>query len=268
MGRRTSLMLRLALSLATGCVELPSSPHAADEAQADASLLVQDGGAARPPTADGPAAPGCWLEPGAGGHAAGGDGPVEGPASEVSGQGMEDRGGAAGAPAPRMPRAASEIVITELMPNPALVADTDGEWIELHNPSPTLSLDLAGCALEDGGASKPLGETLLVAPGAFVTLARTEAAGFVPDRTLSFSLANEADTISLVCEGVLIDRVAYGPGFPLAAGTSMALDPAAFDALSNDDAASWCLSPIASYAEQGTPGMPNAPCHADDDAGR
>jgi hypothetical protein len=166
-----------------------------------------------------------------------------------------------------MPRTASEIVITELMSNPALVSDTDGEWIELHNPSAT-PLDLAGCALDDGGASKALAEALLVAPGAFITLARTEAAGFVPDRTLSFSLGNEGDAIALVCEGVTIDRVAYGPGFPLAAGISMALDPAAFDAASNDDAAAWCPSPRASYAEQGTPGMPNAPCHPDEDAGR
>jgi hypothetical protein len=167
---------------------------------------------------------------------------------------------------PRRPRAASEIVITELMPDPALVADTVGEWIELHNPSATATLDLAGCSLDDGGANKPLTEALLVAPGAFVTLARSEAAGFVPDRTLSFSLANQADTIALVCDAVVIDRVAYGIGFPLAPGVSMALDPAAYDAARNDDPASWCLSPTSSYAEQGTPGAANASCHGDPEA--
>lgn len=266
MRRRASCMVGAAIAFTAGCVELPPAPHAPDESQADASLFVQDGGGRRPPAAEGPAAPGgCWVEPGGGGA-----GPATGLLGDGGALGVEgSRPAPAGASAaPRMPRAASEVVITELMPNPMLVSDTDGEWVELHNPSATTALDLAGCALDDGGASKPLADALLVPPGTFVTLARTEAAGFVPDRTLSFSLANEADSIALVCEGVTIDRVAYGPGFPLAAGTSMALDPSAFDATSNDAAATWCLSPRASYAEQGTPGMPNPPCHEDEDAGR
>ena len=262
----------LVIAVSAGCVELPRSASAtSDEALLDASLLVQDGGARRPPTADGPPASGCWSEPGAGdGVLPAGDGGL------LSGGGASGAPGpagvGAGAAKPRRPEAASEIVITELMADPALVADTAGEWIELHNPSSTTTLDLAGCTLDDGGAQKPVTDALLVRPGGFVTLARSATAGFVPDLTLSFSLANEADAIAVVCDAVMIDRVAYGVGFPLAPGVSMALDPAAFDAASNDEPGAWCLSPSASagYGEQGTPGAANPPCHgeADSDAGR
>ena len=250
--------------LATGCVELPSAPDEAASGAPDASLFVLDGGARRPPTAEGPAAPGCWLEPSAGGTGAG-----LAPAPRVGGTGAGGAGaGLPPADAPgRMPRAPSEVVITELMPNPAQVPDDDGEWLELHNPSSDTTLELQGCALDDGGATKPLADPLQLAPGGFATLARSALAGFVPDATLSFSLANEADAIALSCEGVVIDRVAYGPSFPLAPGVSTALDPGAFDAAANDDPTSWCPSASSTYAEQGTPGAPNPPCHGDVDAG-
>jgi hypothetical protein len=255
----------LAVVSASGCVEVPRAPSPVD-VPLDGSLLSQDGGARRPATAEGPPVSGCWPESGGGGA-----GEPLAPGTVGDGgilDGTASPSGATGATtAPRAPRAVSEIVITELMSDPALVADGDGEWIELHNPSDAV-LDLAGCELDDGGTRKMLADSLLVPKGGFVTLARSAAAGFVPDRTLSFTLANMADAIGLECQGVVVDRVVYGAGFPLAAGVSMALDPSAFDATRNDDASAWCLSPTTTYAEQGTPGEANAPCHGDADAGR
>jgi hypothetical protein len=68
-----------------------------------------------------------------------------------------------------------------------------------------------------------------------------------------------------VCSGVVIDRVSYGAGFPLAAGASMALDPAALDATSNDHGSAWCLGRDGASGDLGTPGAANPAC-ADDDA--
>jgi hypothetical protein len=253
----------LALALAA-CVELPTQEQTAP-VPLDASPWVQDAGAHRPPTAEGPPAPGCGEASGtAGAGSAGlslapGDGGLASPVGPSASP--------AASATSRPVRAPSEIVITELMPNPELVRDDQGEWIELYNPSTSAALDLGGCAIDDGGASKVLAEALVLAPGGYATLARSQAAGFSPTRTLSFSLANEADSIALLCEGVIIDRVVYGAGYPLAPGISMALDAAALDAASNDDPAAWCLSPRSTYAEQGTPGAPNGSCHGDDDAG-
>ena len=239
MANRVERVACLLMAVGGGCVELPRSRSATeDDALLDASTLLQDGGARRPPTADGPPPTGCWSDPGAGSPIApqGGDGGLP------AGAGGTAAAAAPGAAKPRRPAAEST------------------------------TFDLAGCALDDGGARKPITDALLVPPGGFVTLARSEAAGFVPDLTLSFSLANQADAIALACDAVIVDRVVYGAGFPLAPGVSMALDPAASDATSNDQPGAWCLSPAASagYGELGTPGAANPPCHGDvdSDAGR
>jgi hypothetical protein len=171
--------------------------------------------------------------------------------------------------APSRPSAAGQIVITEIMANPSAVSDTDGEWIELHNPSAIEALDLTGCAVDDGGKTPhAINMPLYLEPGAYVTIARSVNAGFAADLLLGISLSNDADTVALLCQGVAIDRVAYGPGFPLAPGASMSLDPGSIDAARNDTAAAWCLARVSYGSDLGTPGAPNPDCSDRDlDAG-
>jgi hypothetical protein len=60
----------------------------------------------------------------------------------------------------------------------------------------------------------------------------------------------------------VVDAVDYSVGsFPLAPGKAMSLDPGAFDATSNDAAASWC-SAAAQYGagDFGSPGALNPLC--------
>ena len=59
--------------------------------------------------------------------------------------------------AARPARAAGQIVITELMHNTTTISDDAGEWIEVYNPSPTVTYDLFGCDVSD---TSPPGNTI------------------------------------------------------------------------------------------------------------
>jgi hypothetical protein len=106
---------------------------------------------------------------------------------------------------------------------------------------------------------------LRVPPLGFLAFARTGQVGFVPAQLLAVSLGNAADSVALICGGTVIDRVSYGPGFPLVAGASMSLDPSALAASANDTPDVWCAgrTPDA-IGELGTPGDTNPACEEDD----
>jgi hypothetical protein len=265
------------LVVIVGCVDVPEAPRdPADttlDAAAGAQLAIDGGWWARPQTGEPYLGPECDTSGAAGAGAADStSGADAGFAPWGAGQGADVGAGAGsagdmpGAPA-RRPSTAGDLVITELMSNPEAVRDDAGEWFELHNPAAAQVFELAGCAIDDGGAApRMLAGPLRVDPGAFVAVARSEEVGFVPDWTMTFSLGNAADVLALICDGVVIDRVAYGAGFPLTPGASMALDPAALDAHANDGPEPWCVALLGYGAERGSPGAPNPPC-ADADAG-
>jgi hypothetical protein len=262
--------------MVVGCVDVPSAPRVPADAELDAAagaqLAIDGGWWARPEDGEPYTGPECDTSAAPGTGAAGsilGDG---GFASSSAGQGAEvgagaDSPGSTEDGPPRRPSAAGDLVITELMSNPEAVRDDAGEWFELHNPSEAQAFDLAGCAIDDGSAApRMLTGPLRVEAGAFVVVARSEEVGFVPDWIMTFSLANAADALALICDGVLIDRVAYGAGFPLAPGASMALDPEAIDPQTNDAPEAWCVAWLGGGAELGSPGAPNPRCD-DADAG-
>lgn len=161
-----------------------------------------------------------------------------------------------------VPDGAGQIVISELMINPALLADTAGEWIELYNPSTLVTYDLAGCVLGDLGVdAHTIGASLRVAPRSFVTLARAATPGFTPNYVYSaFNLANATDEVVLSCGGTTIDQVVYDTafGWSVPTGASLSLSPASLDATSNDSPTSWCAATTAyGSGDLGTPGAPN-----------
>lgn len=261
------------------CIDLPARPSGV-AARADASVsdaVHLDAGPLRPADAPPYNGPECdtasghvaWLDSG---QAFGGG---DGGASLGLGGNFAGPSSGPGDPAQlpvkaRRPNLVGELVITEIMSNPASLSDTDGEWFELHNPSTSQNLDLGGCMLNDGSASEKLiPAPMLIAPGAYAVVVRSAAAGLAANLVISFLLGNEADTIAVRCDGIEIDRVAYGPGFPLLSGVSMSLDPQVSDALSNDQAPAWCPATISYGADLGTPGTPNPDCDeaAVEDAG-
>lgn len=172
-----------------------------------------------------------------------------------------------------IPRPApGEVIVTEIMQNPSVLPDADGEFFELYNTTMS-TLQLSGCVIEgstDNGFTV-LGDLQIPSLG-FVTFATTSMVdqGFIADYQwpdADYNLTNGADTVRVVCDGAMIDEVAYDGGgamgvFPDPNGQSMSLDPGSWDSVSNDDGANWCPGTTDYNGDFGTPGTPNPICMA------
>ncbi len=163
-----------------------------------------------------------------------------------------------------------DIVITEIMQNPATVSDFVGEWFEVTNVTND-PIDLLGFTIRDtGGDSHVISSSVVVFPFSYVVLGNnadvtTNGGVFVSYEYSGVSLGNGSDELILEFAGQVIDQVAWDNGatFPDPSGASMSLDPAATDATANDDGANWCeaTTPYGD-GDLGTPGGPNPPCNA------
>ena len=164
------------------------------------------------------------------------------------------------------PRAAGEVVVTEVMYDPHdPLADETAEWFELYNAADRV-VDLVGCTVDAGGPRTVLG-TLRADPGGRLVLARSSDAdangGLAPDHLFDFPLGNAGATLTLSCRDLVVDQVAYDDGgaFPDARAHSIALDPGATDAATNDAGGNWCRArALYAAANHGTPGEANPPC--------
>jgi len=163
-----------------------------------------------------------------------------------------------------------DIIISEIMQNPSVVYDSDGEYVELYNTT-NVGIDIRGWDLSDAISdfhtiSSP---TPVVVPshGYLVLGINSDMAsnggvlvGYVYD---NFLLGNSSDEVILSSKGLVSDQVKYdgGPAFPDPKGASMSLSPSKLNATANDQGSNWCLSksklPGGDY---GTPFMPNDPC--------
>ena len=157
------------------------------------------------------------------------------------------------------------LVITEIMADPAQVADANGEWFEIHNRTRS-AVQLRGLIFKDDGTDNDtVNVSLIVQAGRYAVFARDSVratnGGVIVSHVYSgFSLASTADEIELILGGIRIDRVAYGAGYPLATGIALALTPAATH-LSNDSVARWCAATTPYGAgDLGTPFTPNPAC--------
>jgi hypothetical protein len=114
-----------------------------------------------------------------------------------------------------------DLLISEIMVNPAAVSDARGEWFELYNPTDD-EINLRGIVIGDDGRDSHKIETdLLILPGHFLTLGRNGDAlsngGFVADYVYDdFTLSNSGDEI-LLSEGPIEHlRLDYGGSFDVA----------------------------------------------------
>lgn len=160
------------------------------------------------------------------------------------------------------PTTAGEVVVNEIMPNPATVADSSGgEWFELYNAG-TDTFDLEGCEIYDANTdSHSISSELLIAPGDFITLANGASPGFTPDYSYTsgdFTLDNTSDSIILACGGTDIDSVStYDSTFSYSGGTSAELARTTLDDTSNDTGSNWCAGTDSYNGDLGTPGAAN-----------
>lgn len=252
----------LAALLLTGCLDMDYGLQTGDElARPPAEDAADTGGWADTGWAEADA-PGDEADPDAG-DVGGSDGSTPNP----------EPGGSRDNPRPPVP---GDLVLNELMINPAEVSDASGEWVELWNRSDAW-VDVEGYRLADDNVDDytfdPTDEdSLIVAPGGFlVVCASRDAAanGGVPcDAEYfyqtwggGFALANSEDEVVLVDpDGVEVDRVAYGAGF-VRTGAALGVDPSRATVGGNDAADGWCAqSARLASGDLGTPGQENDRC--------
>ena len=118
-----------------------------------------------------------------------------------------------------------DLLISEIMANPAAVSDTRGEWFELYNPTGE-PVNLRGITLgDDGGDAHRIESDLLIMPRHFLVLARNGDSalngGFEADYVYrDFTLGNSDDEIVLRDGALEWLRLDYGLGFAAAGHSS------------------------------------------------
>lgn len=169
---------------------------------------------------------------------------------------------------PPLARAANpgDVVINEVMQNPAAVADASGEWFELHNAT-TSPINIDGWTII-GGATEShtisAGGSLVIAANGFIALGRVASpatnGGYTPAYVIAgISLGNGSDLLAIRQGAVTIDSVGWDDGatFPDPDGATMELkDPLA----DNGIGANWAANTTISYGlgDFGTPGAQNS----------
>ncbi len=184
------------------------------------------------------------------------------------------------------PYAAGQLVITEIMADTVGVDDESGEWFEIYNPSTTVTYDLIGCLIFDTGTAvgdqDTIAKHVIVAPGAFVTLARfgdAATGGFMPsydyhttlnaagtalDPDKDVKFGNAGDEVGITCGVTPIDIVQFQTWTVANAvphGRSYSLDPSHYSATDNDVEGNWCTGTNVYFStNRGTPGVTNLAC--------
>jgi hypothetical protein len=157
---------------------------------------------------------------------------------------------------------APHLVISELMKNPEVLPDADGEWLELHNAG-SQPVDLGGCTLARDEQSLALEGGISIEPGGYMTFSNGEMPGFDADVLYrGITLPNSGSfVLRLACADQVLDEVGLDAiAVPSRAGHSLSLSGSAMDAASNDLPSSWCEGTTAYNGDLGTPGSANPDC--------
>ncbi|MCK6503488.1 lamin tail domain-containing protein [Myxococcota bacterium] len=168
-----------------------------------------------------------------------------------------------------------DLVLSELMVNPQVVEDTEGEWFELYNTA-GYDIQIQGYTLRDEDydtwvidvpMSIPAHSYYLVCAdlnpntnggveGCDAWFYRSE----LPPPGMAFG--NNGDEVILVRpDGVEIDRLVYDDAW-VEDAAAVGVDPDHLDHVGNDDMGNWCpqRTVVTWGGEPGTPGFENDPC--------
>jgi hypothetical protein len=159
--------------------------------------------------------------------------------------------------------AKAALIINEIMYDPFMAGDTDGEWFELYNPD--AALDLMGYAISDLSSSVSISTSLIIPAGGYLIFGRnsdmTANGGVNVDYTFSFSLNNGGDTLSIMApDNSVLNSITYGTGtsFPIGNGASIYFTGIGV----NTDGSNWedasLLGITYGDGDFGTPGALNA----------
>jgi hypothetical protein len=167
-----------------------------------------------------------------------------------------------------------DLLITEIMNDPAKVEDTKGEWFEVYNASPS-PLDLKGLVLRhqaiavDPNAAEAIVTSVVVPAGGYVVLGNNGDLATNGGVTIHYvysskvSLNNSKDYVALeTADATLLDGVTYDTAKLKVTGKSRSLDPASMTMLGNDTDTNFCAAKtlIAGSTDYGTPGKTNDSC--------
>jgi len=162
---------------------------------------------------------------------------------------------------------AQDIMVSEIMQNPAAVGDANGEWFEVFNPTGS-TIDINGWTISDDGTNSHVisngGALNVVAGGRAVlcidAVAATNGGVTCAYQYTGIALANGSDELILTdTVPALRDRVAWDNGatFPDPTGASMYfVGP---DTADNNVGANWSTSGVAyGDGDLGSPGTQGA----------
>jgi hypothetical protein len=159
-----------------------------------------------------------------------------------------------------------DLIITEIFANPANVnlSDGDGEYFEVYNTTGA-AIDMQSFTVSDDGSDSFTVNSSVVVPAfGYVVFNRngdtTTNGGITTDYEYgtSMSLANSADEIILICNGVEIDRVDYTGAWPIEDGIAAELSLSTLNSIDNDDMANWGEATNEFFTSNfGTPGAIN-----------
>lgn len=169
-----------------------------------------------------------------------------------------------------VPPLPGDLIITELMPNPAAVSDADGEWFEV---AVQRDVDLNGLTIGNNDPADGIDDTvadnacLPVTAGSLLIFARnldTATNGGLPEAVaeFGFGLVNGDARLFIGHDDgathTVVDEVTWASS---SAGVSLNLDPDEIDAAANDLAENFCPgeSPYGD-GDLGTPGAANREC--------
>lgn len=179
-----------------------------------------------------------------------------------------------------VPPQPGDLIITEVMPSPAAVTDSNGEWFEARV---TRDIDLNGLGLDRAGDSAPpdviqAADCLHVAGGAYVLFARNadplSNGGLSPYGEFRFALLPGSTTtpgdVRIMNGATIVDAVTWTES---KAGRSISLDPDRASETANDEATNFCdgatpYNTVGAVSDYGTPGLPNAQCPLQPPAGQ
>lgn len=160
-----------------------------------------------------------------------------------------------------------ELVITELLIQPAAVQEVDGEWFEIANVSDH-PITLDGLTLASKSAShtiNPCNPLVLeagarLAMGRNADIAKNGGVPMVYSYKTDLSLTNAGDSMSLKAGATVVDQVTWLKAW-VTKGQALSLDPTQTTDTGNDTLSHWCWSPQKlPGGDSGTPGVTNPKC--------
>ncbi|HUR29147.1 MAG TPA: lamin tail domain-containing protein [Planctomycetota bacterium] len=177
-------------------------------------------------------------------------------------------------PPPPPPPVTGTIIVSEIMKDPTVVADSQGEWFEVYNTT-AQAIDIEGWTIRDDGTDAHViangGAGVVVPAGQFKVLGINGNTGSNGGIAVFYTysgvfLGNSGDEVVLVDDtGLEIDRVAYlaGGGWPGTPGRALNLHGGRLDGVSNDSPLNWCNATTTiggGNNDMGTPGAANTIC--------